>query len=78
LRGQAGGYVVAASLLVLEVLIAQLIGLQTVSQIYAGETFTAAEVAGPMGGFVVLALLALRSVLQAASGRRSFRVRNEP
>jgi hypothetical protein len=69
LRGQTTGYVVAASLLVLEVLLAPLIAVQTVLQIDAGETFTAAEVAGPMGGFVVLAtlaLLALRSVLRAA------------
>jgi hypothetical protein len=69
LRGQDAGYVVAASLLVLEVLLAPLIALQTASQIRAGETFTAAEVAGPMGGFVVLATLALWalwSVLRAA------------
>lgn len=56
---RALGYLVAASLLVIEVLLAPLIAAQTLSQLWAGETFTTAEVVGPMGGFVVLSLAAL-------------------
>lgn len=69
LRGRATGYVLAASVLVIEVLLAPLIALQTWSQVKAGEQFTTGEAAGPIGGFVVLALAAafvLASILRAA------------
>jgi hypothetical protein len=55
LRHRAEGYVIACGLLVLEVLLAPLIMLQTASQLRAGEEFSTAEVVGPIGGFVVLA-----------------------
>jgi hypothetical protein len=57
------GYVVAFALLVLEVLLAPMIALQTAFQIAAGESFTAAQVIGPISGFVLLALIALAVVV---------------
>lgn len=55
LRRRPFGYLLALSLLVLEVLLAPLIVAQTVAQLLAGVRFTVPEVIGPMGGFVVLA-----------------------
>lgn len=55
LRRRPSGYLLALSLLVLEVLLAPLIVAQTVAQLLAGVRFTGPEVVGPMGGFVVLA-----------------------
>jgi hypothetical protein len=46
-------------MLVLEAMLAPLIVAQTVSQLAAGVTFTPAEVAGPMVGFVAVAAAAL-------------------
>lgn len=53
------GYLVAFSLLVLEMLLLPLIAAQTVSQLAAGIAFTPAEIMGPMVGFATLGLLAL-------------------
>ncbi|MEZ4863482.1 MAG: hypothetical protein R3C14_19340 [Caldilineaceae bacterium] len=53
------GYLVAVSLLVLEMLLLPMIAAQTVSQFAAGITFTTVEIVGPMVGFATLGLLAL-------------------
>lgn len=55
LRRRADGYLLALSLLVLEAMLAPMIGAQTVSQLAAGVTLTSGEIIGPMSGFVVLA-----------------------
>ncbi|MFI7582975.1 hypothetical protein ACH9DO_04185 [Kocuria sp. M1N1S27] len=52
------GYLIAVSLLVLEILLAPLIIAQTVLQLRAGAAFTPPEIIGPMAGFVVLAVAA--------------------
>ncbi|MEX5298333.1 hypothetical protein RCG67_06100 [Kocuria sp. CPCC 205292] len=74
LRRDPRGYLIAVSLLVLEVLLAPLIIAQTVMQLRAGVTFTLPEIIGPMIGFVLLAVAAaavlwviLRSVSAAAT-----------
>lgn len=73
LRRDQQGYLIAVSLLVLEILLAPLIIAQTVLQLRAGVTFTLPETLGPRPGFVVLAVAAiavlvtvLRSVPAAA------------
>lgn len=78
LRGRATGYLLAMSLLVLEVMLAPMIALQTAFQVSAGVTFTTAEIIGPFGGFLVIALLAiwvaasiLRNVEDAVPQRRA-------
>jgi hypothetical protein len=53
------GYLVACALLVLEVMLMPLIAAQTISQLLAGITFTAAEIIGPIVGFAMLGLFAL-------------------
>ncbi len=53
------GYLIAFSLLVLEIMLTPLIAAQTVSQLRAGISFTPAEIFGPMVGFVTLGLFAL-------------------
>ncbi len=58
-RRKAFGYLVAFSLLVLEMLLLPLIAAQTVSQLRAGIGFTTAEIIGPMVGFATLGLFAL-------------------
>jgi hypothetical protein len=59
LRRRALGYLIAMSLLVLEMMLAPLIGMQTVMQLRAGIVLLPGEIIGPLAGFVVLALLAL-------------------
>ncbi|HEV2072191.1 MAG TPA: hypothetical protein VGR29_01000 [Thermomicrobiales bacterium] len=59
LRRAPLGYLMAFSLLILEVLLAPMIALQTAFQLQAGVTFTTAEIVGPIGGFVVIALIAI-------------------
>jgi hypothetical protein len=59
LRRRPVGYLVAASLLVLEAMMAPMMAAQTVSQLRAGVSFTTAEVAGVLGGFGVLAVVAI-------------------
>jgi hypothetical protein len=57
--GNPFGYLIAFSMLILEVLLAPMIAAQTVSQLSAGISFTPGEIIGPMIGFVILAVLAL-------------------
>jgi hypothetical protein len=70
LRGDPLGYLVASSLLVLEVLLAPLIAAQTASQLAAGIRFPPGQILGPIVGFVALALAAggaLAGVLRDAA-----------
>jgi hypothetical protein len=59
IRRRRLGYVLAASLLVLEVLLLPLIAVATVVQLRIGVSFTTAEVVGPIFGFATIALLAV-------------------
>ncbi len=59
LRRRALGYLIAMSLLVLEMMLAPLIGVQTIMQLRAGVVLHPPEIIGPLAGFVVLAVLAL-------------------
>jgi hypothetical protein len=59
LRGEALGYVLAVPLLVIEAMLAPMIVLQTIFQLEADVTFTTGEIVGPIGGFLVLAAIAL-------------------
>jgi len=68
-RRRAQGYLVAFPLLVLMTFLLPVIVAQSVFQLRAGVSFTAAEIAGPIGGFVVLAALGVGlvvAVLRAA------------
>lgn len=67
LRRQPQGYLIAVSLLVLEILLAPLIIAQTIFQLRTGMSFTLPEIIGPMIGFVVLAVAAA-AVLWATLG----------
>jgi hypothetical protein len=70
-RGRAEGYLVAFPLLVLMTFLLPMIVSQTVFQLRADVSFTPAEVIGPIGGFVVLAAMALGLVVAVlrAAGR---------
>lgn len=59
LRGRRLGYLIAASLLVLEALLLPLIAIATVVQVRMGLSFATAEVVGPIVGFATIALLAV-------------------
>ncbi len=59
LRRNPLGYLVAFSLLILEVMLTPLLVAQTSSQLLVGITFTPAEIIGPIIGFAVLGLFAL-------------------
>lgn len=59
LRRNPLGYLMALSMLVLEIMLAPMIAAQTVSQLMAGVSFTTAEIVGPMAGFIILALVAI-------------------
>jgi hypothetical protein len=59
LRRVAVGYVIALSLLVLEAMLAPLIIAQTISQVSAGESFSAGQIVGPIAGFSALAMIAV-------------------
>jgi hypothetical protein len=59
LRRHVAGYLLAMSLLVLEAMLAPLIGAQTVSQLIAGVALAPGEVVGPIGGFVAIAATAV-------------------
>lgn len=56
LRGAPQALLLAVPLLVLEVSLAPVIAAQTASQLASGVRLDAAEIAGPIGGFAVLAL----------------------
>jgi hypothetical protein len=64
LRRSTFGYLLAFPLLVLEALLAPMIIAQTISQRSAGVTLTAAEIAGPVGGFLLLSLVAIWMVVR--------------
>ncbi|MBN1218316.1 MAG: hypothetical protein JXM69_05270 [Anaerolineae bacterium] len=59
LRRAAPGYLIACSLLVLEVMLAPMIVAQSISQTLVGVSFTTGEIIGPIAGFAVLGLFAL-------------------
>jgi len=59
LRRAPLGYLVACSLLVLEIMLAPMIAAQTFSQLGAGISFTTGAIVGPISGFMVLALIAI-------------------
>jgi len=59
LRRNPLGYLMALSMLVLEIMLAPLIAAQTASQLRAGVSFTTGEIVGPIAGFMVLALVAV-------------------
>lgn len=58
-RRNPTGYLIAFSLLILEIMLTPMIAAQTVSQLLAGITFTPVEIIGPMVGFATLGLFAL-------------------
>jgi hypothetical protein len=59
LRFVALGYLLAISLLVLEVMLAPLLVAQTASQLWAGVNFPAGQIVGPIAGFATVALIAI-------------------
>lgn len=59
LRRNALGYIIAFSLIVLEVMLAPMITAGTLFQLSAGVEFTPGEIIGPICGFVILALFAI-------------------
>ncbi len=59
LRGRPLGYVLALSLLVLEAMLAPMIAMQTVYQMDAGVDLSTGEALGAIGGFTVIAVLAI-------------------
>ena len=59
LRSHPLGYMLAMSLLVLEVMLAPLLAAQTASQLWAGVTFPAGQIIGPIVGFATVALIAI-------------------
>lgn len=63
-RRDPEGYLIAFPLLVLEAILAPMIVVQTTSQLMAGIDFTAGELAGPIVGFVVLALIAVAMIVR--------------
>ncbi|PVZ06277.1 hypothetical protein [Actinomycetospora cinnamomea] len=70
LRGAPQALLLAVPLLVLEISLAPVITAQTASQLASGVRLEAAEVAGPIGGFAVLALgaaITLVALLRAPS-----------
>lgn len=64
-RGRAAGYLAAAPILVLAAMLAPMIAAQTAFQLDAGVTFTTAELVGPLGGFLVLAGVAIALLARA-------------
>jgi hypothetical protein len=77
LRRAPLGYVLAVPLLGILVLLAPSVVAQTISQSLAGVSFSPGEIAGPIAGFGLLAVLAiwllaalLRSVAEAGPGHR--------
>lgn len=59
LRRSASGYLLAVPLLVLEAMLAPMIGAQTISQLSAGVALAPGEVIGPLAGFMLLAITAI-------------------
>lgn len=59
LRRAPLGYLLACPLLVLEAMLLPMLVAQTVTQLAAGVTFAPGEIVGPIGGFGLVALLAI-------------------
>lgn len=59
LRREVVGYVMAISLLVMEIALAPMIVLQTIFQLDAGVEFTPAEIVGPIGGFMAISIISV-------------------
>jgi hypothetical protein len=68
LRRAPLGYLIACPLLVLEASLAPMIAAQTMAQLSAGVTLTPAQIAGPVGGFVILAGCAIWAVVALLRG----------
>jgi hypothetical protein len=68
LRRAPTGYLIAFPLLVVEVSLAPIIAAQSISQLAAGVDFTPAQIAGPVGGFVILAAFAIWGVVAMLRG----------
>lgn len=62
LRRAPAGYLLACPILILEAALAPVIAAQTVAQVAAGVLLTPAQIAGPIGGFVILAVIAVWAV----------------
>jgi hypothetical protein len=63
LSGRSFGYVTAFALLVLEAFLMPIITLATIFQIRLGISFTLVEVIGPIAGFSILAVVAIRVIV---------------
>jgi hypothetical protein len=59
LRRAPLGYLIACTLLVLEMLLAPMIAAQMISQVLAGVTFSTSQIVGPIAGFSLLGLAAI-------------------
>jgi hypothetical protein len=59
LRREAWGYLIACSLLILEIMLTPMIVAQSISQIWVEIAFTPGEIIGPIIGFVTLGIFAL-------------------
>jgi hypothetical protein len=59
LRRQVWGYLLAVPLLVLEAMLAPTIAAQTISQLNAGVALAPGEIAGPLTGFLMIAIAAV-------------------
>lgn len=77
-RRNPTGYLIAYSLLVLEIMLTPMIAAQTVSQLLAGITFTPAEIIGPMVGFATLGLFALWMMVILLRGTADTPQQSEP
>jgi hypothetical protein len=76
LRRAPLGYLIACSLLVLEMLLAPMIAAQMISQVLAGVTFSTGQIVGPIAGFSLLGLAAIAvtaALLRAISDSRRCR-----
>jgi hypothetical protein len=69
-RHRPEGWLLAFPMLVLLISLMPMIALQTVFQLQGGIEYTAAEMIGPMGGFVVLAGIALWLLAKMLSALR--------
>ena len=79
LRGRRLGYLIGASLLVLEALLAPIIAVATIAQLRIGVQFTTGVIVGPIAGFstiAVLAVWALLTILRSVDGTEPSRPRN--
>jgi len=68
LAGEPSGYVIAAPLLTLIVLLTPQIILSTIFQKSAGVPFTTGEMIGPVAGFVILGLIAVWLLIDMLTG----------